>query len=211
MPSNHINNKNKNNSPADVNQTFDGPTFITFKSQPADKPQSSVLQRKKSLKDATNRLKDKQNTVDTLELARKIIDDESKERKNTDMRVMPYNNDGYRYVPNQIEINDLRNINKTNFIKQMIEKQNENVKMEIKNREIEYKNVKLDMDKAIDMIRSTMYQSDNSLKNQLESNNVAQKQFQVIDQEYKALESERNMLESDIRRMETEINTLSSC
>jgi len=93
----------------------------------------------------------------------------------------------------------------------MIEEQNENVKMEIKNREIEYKNVKLDMDKAIEMIRSTMNQSDNSLKNQLEGNNVAQKQFQVIDQEYKALESERNMLETDIRRMETEINTLSSC
>lgn len=93
----------------------------------------------------------------------------------------------------------------------MIDEKNEAVKMEIKNREIEYKNVKLDMDKAIDMIRSTMKQSENSLKNQLENNNIAQKQFQSIDQELKALELESNMLKSEIRRMETEINTLSSC
>lgn len=59
----------------------------------------------------------------------------------------------------------------------MIEEKNESVKMEIKNREIEYKNVKLDMDKAIEMIHSTMKQSENSLKNQLENNNIAQKQF----------------------------------
>lgn len=93
----------------------------------------------------------------------------------------------------------------------MIEEKNEAVKMEIKNREIEYKNVKLDMDKAIDMIRSTMKQSENSLKSQLENNNIAQKQFQLIDQELKALELESNLLKSEIRRMETEINTLSSC
>jgi len=65
----------------------------------------------------------------------------------------------------------------------MIEQQNESVIDEIKNKEVEYKNVKSDMDKAIDMIRSTMKQSDNSLKNQVENNNVAQKQYQAIDHE----------------------------
>lgn len=128
------------------------------------------------------------------------------------MRITPFNNsDGYRYVPNWIEIKDLRKINKTNFIKHMIDEQNENVKEEIKNREIEYKNVKTDMDKAIEMIRSTMKQADISFKNQTENNNVAQKQFQLIDLEFRNLENESNMLQAEIRRMETEINTLSSC
>lgn len=93
----------------------------------------------------------------------------------------------------------------------MIEEQNENVKEEIKNREVEYKNVKTDMDKAIDMIRSTMKQADISFKNQTENNNVAQKQYQVIDQDFRNLENESNVLQAEIRRMETEINTLSSC
>jgi len=48
------------------------------------------MYRKKSLKDATSKLKDKYNTSDTLELARKIISDKS--RKNTEMRITPYNN-----------------------------------------------------------------------------------------------------------------------
>jgi len=58
----------------------------------------------------------------------------------------------------------------------MIEDQNELVKDEIKNRDIKYKNVKLDMDKAIDMLNTSIKQSDVTIKNQFENNNIADKQ-----------------------------------
>jgi len=77
----------------DNNQTFDGPTFITFKPHNAERNQKSTLYRKKSLREATSKLKNKYNTTDTLELAKNIISEE-KSNKVNEMRIETYNSDG---------------------------------------------------------------------------------------------------------------------